>query len=133
MNSTQAVSHRVPKSLLTSDNCMVVPNDWAYSYGTPETTFAAGELLIVDLTACPQPGQVVIMCRAGRKPFGRLCHVGAASALPRGRWTIAVLDADQENLHGFKLCEYEWFGVVTGRVPSSAPETEAHAQVGRVS
>ena len=63
--SHAAKTFRVPRSLLTSPNSIAIENAWDYSYGTPETTFKRGDLLVVDLDACPKHGDVVVMCREG--------------------------------------------------------------------
>lgn len=107
----------VPSCLVTSENCAAMPIAWDYSYGTPETTFRAGDVVVIDKEPCPIHGDVVVMKRAGREPFGRQCYIAPCAADPRERWIMGVLD-DEGNTHFLKLGEYEWFGVVNGKVPA---------------
>lgn len=117
--SHAAKTFRVPKSLLTSPNSIAIENAWDYSYGTPETTFKRGDLLVVDLDACPKQGDVVVMCREGKQPFGRRCFLAPLAADKREHWVMGVLDQDGDSIYTFDLGKYSWFGVVTGKVPAA--------------
>lgn len=116
MATESVATHRVPKALLTSENCIAIENAWDYSYGTRRTTFKKGDLMIVDLDRCPKRGDVVVMCRNGLQPFGRRCYLPPIQQDERKRWMMGVLDLDGETIHMFKLGEYNWSGVVTGKV-----------------
>ena len=117
MASETVSTHQVPKHLVTSPNLKALVNDWDYTYGTPETTFEAGDLLILNMGACPKRGDVVVMCREGGKPFGRQCY--AAPLAQSQRWSMGVLDHESDAVYMFDLAEYAWFGVVAGKVPAA--------------
>lgn len=117
--ATPSVANRsvkVPKHLLTSDSCVVVPAGNAHTF-PGGTRIEAGEDLVFDLTKCPKHGDIVLMKRKDRAPFVRECYIAPLELQQREDWCMLVQGEDPDELCEFMLGEYEWVGVMTGKVP----------------
>lgn len=119
-----ATSVRVPKSMATSQNCIVLPVGNTHTFPGGRTIHR-GELAVFDLERCPKHGDIVLMKWPGRDPFARECYIAPLDLLPRDCWSMGVEDRKDDGVVFFSLGEAEWVGVLTGTLPAASEAATA--------
>lgn len=116
-NAIAATRHkrRVPRSFVTSANCIAFPAGNTHTFPNG-TTVEAGQTMVFDLDARPKRHDLVLLWRNGGTPFVRCCEIAPVDHPDRVQWVMGVLDTDGDSIVTIDLWEFDHIGVLTGVV-----------------